>query len=273
VPLQPDFHFSSSSLQDYVDCPYRFELRYIKRLKWPAIQSEPVIEQEKRIDLGNRFHLMVQRSIIGVPDQVIDPELKPDIFRWWASFQDSNLLAMLPKKRRAEISLSSEVNHSRLLAKYDLLALDPGRKAVILDWKTSMVRPSRSSLLSRLQSFIYPYLLVEAGTHLNDSLPLHPDQIEMVYWFPDFPEEPERIQYSDESHQKNKKYLEDLLSEIKNRRDGSFLMTIKENKCSYCNYRSFCNRGTGAGDWDGEETPSEVSLNDLDFEQISESEH
>ena len=32
---------SQSSLQDYVDCARRFQLRYLDRLSYPAIESEP----------------------------------------------------------------------------------------------------------------------------------------------------------------------------------------------------------------------------------------
>jgi len=34
--LPAPFTFSQSSLQDYYDCPRRFELRYLSRLIWPA---------------------------------------------------------------------------------------------------------------------------------------------------------------------------------------------------------------------------------------------
>ena len=39
--LPPQFAFSQSSLQDYMDCPRRFQLRYLDRLIYPAAESEP----------------------------------------------------------------------------------------------------------------------------------------------------------------------------------------------------------------------------------------
>ena len=42
--LKPGFHFSQNNLQDFVDCPRRFELLHVLHLPWPAIQSEPVLE-------------------------------------------------------------------------------------------------------------------------------------------------------------------------------------------------------------------------------------
>ena len=37
--------FSAYSLQAYVDCARRFELSYLERLKWPAVESEPPLER------------------------------------------------------------------------------------------------------------------------------------------------------------------------------------------------------------------------------------
>jgi hypothetical protein len=56
MAINPEFQFSQSSLQDYVECSRRFELRYIERLRWPALQSEPVLEQERHMQQGQRFH-------------------------------------------------------------------------------------------------------------------------------------------------------------------------------------------------------------------------
>ena len=46
--LPGSFIFSQSSLQYYFDCPRRFQLRYIEHLAWPAVETEPVLENERR---------------------------------------------------------------------------------------------------------------------------------------------------------------------------------------------------------------------------------
>ncbi len=56
MPLSKDFIFSANNLQDYLDCPRRFELKHIHKLSWPAIISQPVREMEYKIRMGNRFH-------------------------------------------------------------------------------------------------------------------------------------------------------------------------------------------------------------------------
>ncbi|HZU87116.1 MAG TPA: PD-(D/E)XK nuclease family protein, partial [Anaerolineaceae bacterium] len=65
MPLPVSFHFSQNNLQDYVDCARRFELRHLLRLEWPALQSEPVLERERLMILGQRFHQMVQQHLSG----------------------------------------------------------------------------------------------------------------------------------------------------------------------------------------------------------------
>ena len=58
---------SQSSLQDYNDCPRRFELRYIQHLAYPAVESEPALENEKHQQEGEYFHRLVQQHMIGIP--------------------------------------------------------------------------------------------------------------------------------------------------------------------------------------------------------------
>ena len=57
MTLPADFQFSQGSLQDYADCPRRFQLGYILRLAWPAVEAEPVLESERRQLQGQAFHL------------------------------------------------------------------------------------------------------------------------------------------------------------------------------------------------------------------------
>jgi len=39
MSLPTGFRFSQASLQDYVDCPQRFQLRYLAALQWPAVEA------------------------------------------------------------------------------------------------------------------------------------------------------------------------------------------------------------------------------------------
>jgi CRISPR/Cas system-associated exonuclease Cas4 (RecB family) len=272
--LPPFFQFTQSNLQDYVDCPRRFELRYILRQDWPALQTEPEMEQEKHMLRGHQFHQLIHQLLIGLPAEQLSEQIDDeDLQRWWDSFLKSSPLDGLPSTRRAEFSLSAPLAGFRLLAKYDVLAIDPGKKAVIVDWKTSLHRPARHTLQGRMQTHLYQFLLVEAGDRLNGGSPIAPEQVEMIYWFPEEPDNPEHFTYSTGQYLDERTNLEGLIAEIKGQAQGSFILTPNEKLCEYCIYRSLCERGKRAGKFEdqAEETfdDSDRPL-DLDFEQIGE---
>ena len=86
--LKENFQFSQASLQDYADCPRRFQLRYLQQLAWPAMETEPVEEQEKRIQLGQDFHRLVQQHLTGIPEDILDQAVvNPDLERWWRNYK------------------------------------------------------------------------------------------------------------------------------------------------------------------------------------------
>ena len=61
MALAADFSFNQSSLQDYLDCQRRFELRYLLRLSWPAVEIEPALENERFLRRGSIFHRLVHQ--------------------------------------------------------------------------------------------------------------------------------------------------------------------------------------------------------------------
>ena len=86
--LPTPFTFSQSSLQDYADCPRRFQLRYMDQLSWPAVDSEPVVENERRQIEGQLFHRLVQQYLLGVPFENLSPMANtPNLERWWNNFK------------------------------------------------------------------------------------------------------------------------------------------------------------------------------------------
>ena len=144
---------------------------------------------------------------------------------------------------------------------------------MILDWKTSLHRPARHSLQERMQTRLYPFLLVAAGARLNGGNPISPEQVQMSYWFPEEPENPELFDYSTGQYNEDHAYLEGLIKQIQSHAKGSFFLTPNEELCRYCIYRSLCSRGKSAGAYQGWEEEAFASSDqplDLDFEQIGE---
>jgi len=259
------FTFSQSSLQDYSDCARRFQLRYIEQLQWPAIETAPALENERRQREGQQFHRMVQQYLIGLPaEKLARMAISDDLRRWWDNFithgPDLDGYALYP-----ELSLSAPIENHRLIAKYDLVAIGQ-EKALIFDWKTYHKRPKDEWMSVRLQTRVYRALLVAAAAHLNDGKVFEPEQIEMTYWYADFPTEPTMLPYTTKQHKRDWAGLFGLVREIAAKE--SYPLTDDEKKCAYCPYRSYCERGIAAGDLDELET--ELSTLDVNIEQIQE---
>ena len=170
-----------------------------------------------------------------------------------------------------EFDLSVALGDYRLIGKFDLL-LKFDEQFIIYDWKTARTQPKREWVLASLQSRVYPYLLSQAGSHLNNGNPIKPSNIKMIYWYANFPTSPLEIAFSENQLNKDQRYIHQLVDEISHLRETAYLMTDKIKRCQFCIYRSLCNRGGKAGsfdDIDNYEEQEHLEL-DLDFEQITE---
>jgi len=276
VALPVGFQFSQSSLQDYTDCRRRFQLRYLQQLAWPAVQSEPALEHERFMERGSRFHRLARQLLSGLPSGQLEPLVQdPDLLDWWQAFLDftrqQNFFAagaLYP-----EHGLSASLGEYRLVAQYDLIHRTESGRFVIYDWKTSTRRAPRKWLADRLQTRLYPYLLVRAGASMNGGAALEPGSVEMVYWFSAFPGQPERFPYSPAQFERDGAFLASLLGEIASLPADQFVLTPYAERCAFCVYRSLCNRGERAGALEDElealesEPPGELRI---DFDQIAE---
>jgi CRISPR/Cas system-associated exonuclease Cas4 (RecB family) len=273
--LADDFQFSQGSLQDFVDCPRRFQLRYIEQVAWPAVEAEPALENERHLQQGAAFHRLIHQHLSGIPQERLSRTVSDEDLRgWWLNYLEGGTRG-LPEQRYPEIVLSAPAGVHRLLAKFDLVAIEPGQRVVIVDWKTSRHRPHPRWLAERLQTRVYPYLLVQAGAQLNDGQSISPNQVEMIYWFANFPTDPERFVYDEAQCEAGGAYLEALIAEIRLQAQGDepFPMTDDDKACRFCVYRSLCARGVQAGPMRQREKMPETAESldfDFDFEQIAE---
>ena len=171
--------------------------------------------------------------------------------------------------------LAVEAGQYRLAARYDLIAVGgegADRRAVILDWKTNKRVTRRSTLQQRMQTLVYPFVLVEASAGLPWG-PLSPEQVEMRYWFTAAPADAVTFGYSSDLHADNRARFVQILNDIlSGEREADFpkVPDTDENRkrfCSYCIYRSRCDRGTEAGDL---EEYDEEEFSDVDLERALE---
>lgn len=273
MKLPPEFTFSQNNLQDFIECPRRFELRYLLRQPWPAIQSQPVLEHEQHLRRGEIFHQMIQQHQIGLPVERISAQAYDQtLLAWWEDYLGSQPHP-LPERRFVEHILQTTFGNYRFLAKFDLIAIQPGEKMIIVDWKTGRRKPPRSILSRRIQTRLYPFLLWKCSGALDKTTPYSPEQIEMIYWFTADPLSPEHFPYSRKQAERDGEYLLELVQEIEQDARTFFPLTSQEQRCSLCVYRSLCNRGITAGSAE-DEMDEEVDDERLDiaFDQIGETE-
>ena len=272
MSLQEDFTFSQSSLQDFVDCPRRFELRYLLGQRWPAPEVDDMLTFERRMEQGDHFHHLVHQHLVGIPAERLSGRIQDADVRRWFEVYLQNGLKDIPEKRRPETTLTVPLGDYALLAKFDLLAIQPGERALIVDWKTSPRIPKAEWLVKRLQTIVYRYVLAKGGDHLNGGKPIPPEQIEMVYWYADHAGATLRFPYDAAQVQADEAYLLGLVDDIQTRTD--FPLTPDERLCRYCIYRSLCGRGEDAGslaEWEADDYES-ADMRDftLDIDEISE---
>ena len=278
MALPADFSFNQSSLQDYLDCQRRFELRYLLRLSWPAVEIEPAMENERFIRRGSIFHRLVHQHQIGIPEARLAPYAnEPELSQWWQAYlkQGSTLLEGCTTKY-PETMLTTELAGQILVAKFDLLCLQEDGNLRIIDWKTSHYSPQRRRLAERMQTHIYPFVLVRAGTHLLGR-EIQPEQVQMIYWYTSQPDRPVIFPYDQAQYDRDEQLLSNLISSISQQARGEFPLTSHEERCRLCTYRSLCQRGVQAGaieDMTGDlEDAATNLLDELDFDQIGEIEY
>ncbi len=263
------FEYSQASLQDYVDCRRRFQLRYLEGYSWPAVEAEPVLEHEQNGLRGQQFHRLLERYYAGIPADLIENSIRDAvILDWWRAFRRDPPISVPETIQMPEARLSVSLAGRRLTAIFDLLAVDPGQRLLIVDWKTGRYRPSREVMAARLQTLVYPFVAVEAGTSVFGG-PVDPARVSMLYWFAHYPDQSHVFHYSDFQHEAARRTLHHLLDEIEQTDPAfSWPLTPDHALCKYCVFRSLCDRGVEAGqespDLDDEGWRNTLSLEDVE---------
>jgi len=268
MTMPDDFVFSQSALQDYQDCHRRFELRYLLDVRWPAQETAQALRYEAGQQQGQEFHHLVHQHALGVPAEALTATIKDEELRaWWKRYLDWQS-KNLPAERYPELTLTTPLGETLLMAKYDVVARLADGTFLIVDWKTG--RPqNRARLAYRMQTIVYPFVLTKAGDWLHNGQPIPPDRIRFVYWFAETGETVE-FQLSDEKLAQDEARLASLINDIIT--GIEFPKTSDERRCRFCVYRSLCDRGETPGDLnelDDDEIPSGISLDLDEIEEIS----
>lgn len=284
MKLPPNFHFSQSSLQDFIDCRRRFQLRHLNKIRWPALQAQPALELERRLEAGREFHALIRKHELGVEKDVLESLIRDgDLKRWWQNYLHY-LPDWLPEQRYPEIRVSASIPSAelalgtdvRLSATLDLLAVEPNARAVIVDWKTTRRPQSQAWLSERMQTRVYRFLLVQAGSAFIRTAKVEPEQVSMLYWFAEKPENSVLLDYDQGAYEEDGCVLREVMRTILLLPDDHFEKTKNLQQCHFCRYRSLCDRGGEAGAFDhfsGDEDSLDVPQVSFDFDRVEEIEY
>lgn len=173
LPINPNlslpltFNFTQSNLQDFKDCARRFYLKYIANQHWPSLLNSSQEDFEKAMKQGERFHRLAQRHQLGIPLNTLTPSVADDleITSWLNKYQ--HILQKLGQFDQVwpEVSLSSKLGHSSILAKFDLIGLQSDH-ILAIDWKTGPL-PTNQRLTQRMQTIVYLYILYHQAQSLT----------------------------------------------------------------------------------------------------------
>ncbi len=268
VPKKTVLQLSQSNLQDFSDCPRRFQLKVIEDIPWPAAYLEPLSQLEQATEIGNKFHQLCHQFFTGIDhESLIRTISNPDLKTIWENFS-TFAKELQVENRFSEIILSTPFLGHQLIAKYDLILKTEEDKFIIYDWKTSSHKPSRTMLSQKYQTFIYPFVFSKAGSSIFGTAQPSPENISMNYWYPMCSDPEEIFPYSDSLFSENFDQLSALILEI----DGliestiSFPLTDDRKLCTKCVYRSLCERGGQGGKLDQFTEIDDEDLSGFHFE-------
>lgn len=234
-----EFYFSQSALEAFAQCRLKFKKRYLDGLYWSRKELLPP-EQLEALEKGIAFHLLAQRYFSGLTtgvEQVRGGELE----LWLRRLE--NLVSLNPEIRfLPEYQLKINGHSGRIVAKYDLLCLEPQGQITIYDWKTDKRPLAKEKLAKSWQTIIYPYLIIEAGVSLTGN-PISPGQVKMVYWNPLYPENLVEFPYSQEIYQQDKALIQGIIREICSLEQSGFSPTSQWKICQNCEYSYLCQKG------------------------------
>lgn len=233
---------SRASLESFLTCQRRFELRYVQRLPWPHL-PEPEATAAV-MHKGEQFHQLVQRHWLGLPvvDEVLD-EGPAEVRQWWDTFLRHAPRLPAGARPLPEMTLSVGVGGHILLGRFDLLVVEPTHLH-IYDWKTGRPRPA-ADLRRDWQTRLYMALAVAGSTAVG--LPqLAAEQVRMTYWYAREPEKSVTLRYDTAEHQRTWGEIEQVVAQIEARLAGEARWPLTEDvaTCQRCVYGPYCGRAS-----------------------------
>ena len=233
---------SQSQISAYNKCRRLYFLKNIARLKWPstAFSSNALMR-------GTLFHEVVHRHILGLPDEMLLDYCGDEKVRGWFK----RFLEFDPLRGFDELYPEHEISmyEEGILweGKYDVLARK-GNKITIFDWKTTARKGKASDYIMAPQTKLYRLLAASFIKKIAGSSKAEPSDIQMIYWFPEHPENPVVLPYSEETYQQDLTWLKMEAALLRSDKIEDYGMTDDPENCIGCRYCTYCHTGAAASD-------------------------
>lgn len=227
---------TQTQISAYERCKRFYYLKYVSRLVWPV-----EVTDRRQIRQGEDFHLLIRQLLMGFPrSSLLVPADSENLSGWLDVFQREDPIGkpdMIFPEREVTVNYADVL----WLGKFDALAVYDG-EIRIFDWKTSGRKPDAAHYLSSPQTRLYRFLAKTCAARLlgasQHGIPA--ENIEMVYWFPEYPEETIRLPYSEDEYARDMTWLRTLAREMCAVNEADFPRTEKTRRCEFCDYRTYC---------------------------------
>ncbi len=227
---------TQTQISAYERCRRSYYLKYIRELAWPVEKSSG---QEMR--RGADFHLLIRQLIMGLPeDSLILPSDDEKIRAWLGSFCREKPLDGFGSVF-AEKEVTALYSDVLWLGKFDALAIRDDRLTVF-DWKTTEHRGDPSLYLASPQTRLYRFLAMTCAPRLlgGGMHGIPAENIEMIYWFPEHPDQAVRLPYSEEAYRQDMTWLRLKSREMSSEEEADYPCTENTRHCRFCSYEAYC---------------------------------
>lgn len=229
---------NQAQISDYARCERLYYLKHVEHRQWPYIPiANPFAEK------GNAFHELVQRHILGIPDEILlnsvaDNNTKKLFEIFLAADPLRGYDIVIP-----ECNITAVIDSVLIECKYDVLAAKDDR-ITIFDWKTTKKSVKASDCRKTPQTRLYCLLAETAAEKFTESgSEIFPSGVQMIYWFPEHPDKPVILPYNEELHEQDLAWLKMTKFSLSSSDKTDYPKQDNMEKCADCLYCTYCHPG------------------------------
>lgn len=245
-------NLSYSALNDFLNCPYKFKLAYIDRLKVPkstaAIFGTAIHNALKFLHEPSRLAPPTEEEFLRFFSQHWDPSIWPDqekadlafsqgieiLKNYYAQNYPTNFnVVNLEMPFRFPIEYRQETHY--ITGRIDRIDKIENDQFEIIDYKTSQRMPAQSEVEHNPQLSVYQLAITHVWPFLKSSS--RPVKLSLFYVRHNLKLS---TQKTTQDLQTTKEEIISIIEKIKNAQQLNKFEPTPNKLCAYCNFREFC---------------------------------